>query len=169
MAGRWSKPAPGYQFDGRQRMAFEFMLRKIAEFAETDAEGIVHFSNYFRYMEMTEHAFLRSLGFSVHHRDPKQRVGWPRVSVECEYKQPIRFEDEVEVHLLVQEKKPKSLSYRFILRKVIDGKAAEVLALGKSTAVCIGFAADGSILGAIPIPAPLAAKIEVAPPELLRE
>jgi len=27
--------------------------------------GVVHFSNYFRWMEIVEHAFFRSLGLSV--------------------------------------------------------------------------------------------------------
>jgi acyl-CoA thioester hydrolase len=32
-------------------MAFEFKLTRRVEFAETDMAGIVHFSNFFRYME----------------------------------------------------------------------------------------------------------------------
>ena len=46
-------------------MAFEFKLTHRVAFAETDMAGIVHFSNFFRYMENTEHAFYRSLGWSV--------------------------------------------------------------------------------------------------------
>ncbi len=45
-------------------------------------------------------------------------VGWPRVHAECDYRQPLRFEDEVEIHLLVSEKKSKSLSYVFKFRKL---------------------------------------------------
>jgi len=42
-------------------MAYEFKLVRRVEFNETDAAGIVHFSNFFRYMESVEHAFFRSL------------------------------------------------------------------------------------------------------------
>ena len=42
---------------------FEFKLTRRIEFAETDMAGIVHFANFFRMMEATEHAFFRSLGF----------------------------------------------------------------------------------------------------------
>ena len=38
---------------------------RTVEFSETDMAGIVHYSNFFRYMESAEHAFFRALGFSV--------------------------------------------------------------------------------------------------------
>ena len=90
-------------------MPFEFKLTKTVEFAETDAAGLLHFSNYFRYMEIAEHTFFRSLGFSIHAGDPVPEIGWPRVHVECDYKASLGFEDQVEIHLLVKEKKDKSI------------------------------------------------------------
>ena len=42
-------------------MAHEFELRRRVDFHETDMAGIVHFSNFFRLMESTEHEFFRSL------------------------------------------------------------------------------------------------------------
>ena len=47
-------------------MPYEFKMTRLVEFAETDMAGIMHFANYFRYMEVVEHAFFRSLGLSVH-------------------------------------------------------------------------------------------------------
>ncbi|HSH93976.1 MAG TPA: hotdog domain-containing protein, partial [Roseimicrobium sp.] len=91
-------------------MSYEFKAVRRVEFSETDMAGIVHYSNFFRYMEHAEHAFFRSLGFSIvtSHTDPP--VGWPRVHAECDYHHPLRFEDEVEIHMLVCEKRSKSLS-----------------------------------------------------------
>ena len=43
-------------------MAHSFSMTRSVTFAETDMAGILHFSNYFRYMEEAEHAFFRSLG-----------------------------------------------------------------------------------------------------------
>ena len=51
-------------------MPYEFKLTRRIEFAETDMAGIVHFANFYRMMEVTEHAFFRSLGFSLHGHDP---------------------------------------------------------------------------------------------------
>ena len=47
-------------------MPSEFKLTRRIEFAETDMAGIVHFANFFRMMESTEHAFFRSLGLTIH-------------------------------------------------------------------------------------------------------
>src|SRR5438552_19155244 len=86
-------------------MAYEFRLMRSVEFFETDMVGIVHYSNFFRNMEAAEHAFFRSLGISVVTRQVDPPVGWPRVHAECDYRQPLHFEDEVEIQLLVSEKK----------------------------------------------------------------
>ena len=74
-------------------MAYEFKLVRRVEFFETDMVGIVHYSNFFRYMETAEHAFFRSLGISVVTRQVDPPVGWPRVHADCEYRQPLHFED----------------------------------------------------------------------------
>ncbi len=92
-------------------MAFEIKLQRRVEFSETDAAGIVHFSNFFRYMESAEHAFFRSLGYSIMMRRFDPPLGFPRVHVSCDYRSPLRFEDLVEVHLLVRMKMAKVLSY----------------------------------------------------------
>lgn len=146
-------------------MPYEFKYLKRVEFYETDLAGIMHFSNYFRYMEITEHAFFRSLGFSIHQEFEGIKTGWPRVHVECDFFKPLLFEEEVEIHLCVLEKKEKALTYQFVFRKLTDGRPGEKNAIGRSTAVCIGFNKQGKIAGAIPIPEPIAARIQQAPPE----
>jgi acyl-CoA thioester hydrolase len=145
-------------------MAYEFKAVRRVEFAETDMAGIMHYSNYFRFMETAEHAFFRSLGLSIVTKvDPP--VGWPRVHAECDFRMPLFFEDEIEVHLLVTEKKSKSLSYLFRFRKLNASPIVEV-AHGKLTVVCVRHEKDGK-MAACNIPDFIAEKIEVAPPELL--
>src|SRR5947199_10003402 len=99
-------------------MASEYKVLRRVEFSETDMAGIVHYSNFFRYMEVPEHEFFRSLGFSVVTRQVDPPVGWPRVHAECNYKQPLRFEHQVEIHMVVSAKKYKSLTYQFRSRKL---------------------------------------------------
>ena len=84
---------------------------------------------------------------------------------ECEYRQPLRFEDEVEVHLRVREKRQKAVTYDFIFRKLGGGPPVEV-ARGKLTVVCVTRNAHGK-MSAHSIPAVLADQLEVAPSELL--
>lgn len=146
-------------------MACEFKVVRRVEFSETDMAGIVHYSNFFRYMETAEHSFFRALGFSVVMKHFETPMGWPRVHAECDYRQPLRFEDEVEIHMLVSEKKTKSLSYVFKFHK-LDGPARVEIARGALTVVCVTKGPDGKFTAAN-IPKEFADKIEVAPAKLL--
>jgi acyl-CoA thioester hydrolase len=147
-------------------MAYEFKAVRSVEFYETDMAGIVHYSNFFRYMEAAEHGFFRSLGFSLVSDKTDPPIGWPRVHAECDYLQPLRFEDEVEIHLLVSEMKSKALSYVFRFCKLNATPPLEV-ARGKLTVVCVTHEADGK-MKATQIPKAVADKIEVAPADLLK-
>ena len=144
-------------------MPYEQRIRRRVEFFETDMAGIVHYSNFFRYMEAAEHEFFRTLGFSVVTRQVDPPVGWPRVRAECDFKQPLRFEDEFEVHMLVSEKKSKSLSYQFRIRR-LNAPPVEV-ARGSLTVVCVTH--QGGTMKAATIPQAIADKVEVAPAEQL--
>ena len=145
-------------------MAYEFKAVRSVEFHETDMAGIVHYSNFFRYMETAEHGFFRSLGFSVVTENTDPPIGWPRVHAECDYLQPLSFEDEVEIHMLVSEMKSKALSYVFRFRKLNASPPLEV-ARGKLTVVCVTHQADGK-MKATQIPKVIADRIQVAPSEL---
>lgn len=109
-----------------------FVMRHRVEFSETDMAGIIHFSSYFRYMEVTEHAFLRSRGLTVSGKDG---IGWPRVDVGCQFRAPLRFEDEVDVYLSIDELKDKSIRYTFVCRKVCDDDV--IVATGHTVTVCV--------------------------------
>jgi acyl-CoA thioester hydrolase len=143
-------------------MPFEHKIIRRVEFPETDMAGIVHFTNFFRYMEYAEHDFYRSLGYSVimPHSDPP--LGFPRVHASCDYRKPLRFEEMLEIHLLVREKRARVLSYTFKFRKAGE---TEEIARGALTVVCVSHTPGK--MEAIPMPAGLADQIQVAPAELL--
>jgi len=148
-------------------MTCEFKLVRQVEFHETDMAGIVHFANFFRYMEVCEHAFVRSLGHSVHPDGKDGAVlGWPRVHAECDYRRPLRYDEEFTIHLLVREKKERAVHYdfRFFRGAAVAG---EPLARGRVVAVCVG-RIDGEVRS-IPIPAAFASLITVAPAALLNQ
>lgn len=145
-------------------MAYEFKITRRVEFSETDMAGIVHYSNFFRYMETAEHAFYRSLGFSVVTRDIDPPVGWPRVHAECDFMKPLRFEDEVEIHMLVAEKKARTLKLLFRFWKK-NAAPPEEVARGNLVVVCVAHTPGGG-MASVPIPGHIADKIEVAPAAL---
>jgi acyl-CoA thioester hydrolase len=133
-------------------------ITRRVEFSDTDLAGIMHFSNFFKYMETAEHDFYRLLGLQLVTLNPDgSSIGWPRVSASCDYKRPFKFEDEVDVTLKVAKKTEKAITYDFIFRK--KGEAAES-ARGSVTIVCCSFR-DGRMQATF-IPRDFAEKLEVA-------
>jgi len=143
-------------------MAYEYKIKRQVEFSDTDMAGMVHFSRYFQYMEAVEHAFYRSLGFSVHFKEGNRHVGFPRVDAHCSYKAPLRFEEFVEIHLLVQKKSEKSITYEFMFNKITANEKIEV-ARGHLSVVCVEFDPNLALIKSIPIPRKISDLIEVAP------
>jgi YbgC/YbaW family acyl-CoA thioester hydrolase len=135
-------------------MATPFRTSRRVEFVDTDMAGIVHFSNFFRYMEAAEVDFLRSLGLSVSMRTPEGTwLGFPRVSASCEFIRPARFLDVIDILVQVESVGQKSVTYRFEVEK--DGAA---LARGQITAVCCRTV--GNQLESFAIPDDIRAKLE---------
>lgn len=145
-------------------MAFEFLYRHRIRFADTDMAGIVHFSNYFRFMEICEHEFFRSLKLSVNTRIEDKLVSWARVRAECSYLAPSTFEDELEIHLVVREKTKKSITYDFRIRK----EDSLLVAQGSVMVVCVTIDSATGKMSSIPIPRLYFDKIEAAPSELVK-
>ena len=159
--------------------AFQFVSRRRVEFADTDLAGIMHFANFFRFMEVTEHAFYRSLGFSVHplrgalpievNSEAEKAgidtgVGWPRVHASADFRLPLRFEEEVEVELLIEEIRAKTVRYRFQFWKFPDdGEKRALAATGAFVVVAAALDAETGRMKAVAIPDDVRDKIEVAP------
>ena len=138
-------------------MRTEYRTRRKIEFADTDMAGIVHFTRFFVFMETAEHEFLRSLGTSVATEWNGNKIGWPRLSVSCQYLSPLQFEDEVDIHFWVSRKGTKSLTYQFHFTR-----QGEDIARGEVTTVCC-ITNPGEKLCAIPIPDFIADQIHCPP------
>ena len=132
-------------------------IRRVA-FAETDMAGIVHFANFFRYMEEAEHAFFRSVGHRISEAQPDGSViGWPRVSATCSYQAPALYEDELTVEAIVERIGPKSLTFRYEFFR-----DRTPLATGSMKIVCCRFR-PGEPIEPIAIPRPFADVIDEEP------
>ena len=146
-------------------MEYQYRHRRRVEFNETDQAGLVHFSNFFRYMESAEHAFVRSLGFSIAMNNTSPPVGWPRVNVACEFFKPVHFEDIVDIQLLISKLSKRSISYVFRVWRNEDESDVEV-ARGRMTAVCVSRDEAGKITPT-PIPQEFRDKLCEAPKEMV--
>jgi acyl-CoA thioester hydrolase len=146
-------------------MAYEFQHIRRVEFSETDMAGIMHFSNFFRFMESAETAFMRSLGLSVVLSNCGLDVCLPRVHAECDYQAPVQFEDEIVVHVLVEKVSSRTLTYQFRFRK-LNGEVPQEIARGRLVVVCAARTPDGA-MKAVPLPQALVERLQEAPAALL--
>jgi acyl-CoA thioester hydrolase len=137
-------------------MAESFHATRRVEFGDTDMAGIMHFAKFFHYMEEVEHEFLRSRGLSVVMMHEGKRIGWPRVSASCDFAQPVRFEDVVDIYLMLTKIGEKALTYSFEFKM-----HGQVVATGKLSTCCCLVSPEG--IKSIPLPAVLRAKLESPP------
>jgi acyl-CoA thioester hydrolase len=137
---------------------FHFTHRRSVEFADTDLAGIVHFANFFRYVETAEHAFFRSLGFRPHTSSGAAQQGWPRLEVSCRYLKPARFEQPLEIALRLTELRTSSLSYQFWILGA-DESPRLLLATGSCAIIHVALDTATHQIGKAPIPADLRAAL----------
>jgi len=133
-----------------------FRTTRRIEFGDTDMAGIVHFANFFRFMEAAECEFLRSRGLSVKMEWQGQAIGFPRVSASCDYVKPARFEEVLDVAVRIDRIGKKSVTYAFEF-----SRGGELIANGKVTSVCCRVLPDNRIEG-IEIPAGYRARLQSA-------
>ena len=135
-------------------MADPFVTRRRVEFRDTDTAGIVHFSVFYVWMEQAEHAALRSLGLSVHTEEDGRTISWPRIAASCQFRSPIRFEDLVDIKVLISELGTKSVTFDF----EFSCEERDV-AKGSITTVCCQQTDDGH-WSSIPIPSNIRSRLE---------
>jgi YbgC/YbaW family acyl-CoA thioester hydrolase len=129
-------------------MSESFSWSRPVEFYETDLAGIVHFSNFYRWMESAEHAFLRDREVPLH----QGPLGWPRVGASADFKKPVRFGEVVRVTVSIAELRTRSVRYQFEIG--VEG-SDEVHATGEMTSVCV----DLATMKAVEIPNDLREKL----------
>ena len=65
-------------------------------YAETDQMGIVYYANYFVWFEVGRTDLLRRSGWSYREME-QDGVSLPVIESHCAYRQPARYDDELEV------------------------------------------------------------------------
>jgi acyl-CoA thioester hydrolase len=135
-------------------MPFEFRLKRRVQFYETDMAGIVHFSNFFRYLEEAEHAMWLEAGVSI---TGEPGVGWPRIEASIEFHRPLKFGDDFEVHLRIVGKDARTIRYEGIV-----SRGETRIATGKIAVKCVS-TKPGEPMKSIDIPPEINALVQVAP------
>ncbi|MCI8327344.1 MAG: acyl-CoA thioesterase [Lachnospiraceae bacterium] len=99
-----------------------------AKYYETDQMGIIHHSNYIRWMEEARMDLMDQMGYSYKQLEEAEVVS-PVLSVECQYKSMVRFHDTVviETKLSHYDGIRMTLHYR-----MTDKETGELRTLAKS-------------------------------------
>lgn len=109
--------------------AYAFVHRIRVRFAETDAMGIVHHSNYLLYLEEARVAYLRALDRPY---TALREEGVDHAVLECfvQYRVPLRFDDEVDVHLVLARTTRATFQIAYLLTVAGEVRATAVTAHG---------------------------------------
>lgn len=106
------------------------------QWVDTDASGFIHYTAALRYFEVAEHALMRRLFTGV----PMPALMIPRVHVEADYRQPLRYPDEFDCTAFVAAVGRSSITYRYEIRRpdgslCLEGRiiAVSIDASGRST------------------------------------
>ena len=91
--------------------------------------------------------------------DENGRFGWPRVKTSCRFKRPLRFEEEVEVKLIVTEIRDRSIAYAFQFWKDENGERLKA-AVGETIAASVRFDQAIGTMTPIMIPEVVLSKIK---------
>jgi acyl-CoA thioester hydrolase len=106
-------------------------------YPEVDAMGFLHHSRYFQYFEMGRIELLRSLGHSYADLE-REGVLFVVVKVECRYKSPARYDDELTLTTRVVRKTHVRIDHAYELKR-----GDTLLAEANTTIACIG--RDGQV------------------------
>ena len=89
------------------------------QYYETDKMGIVHHSNYIRWMEEARIDFLERIGWA-YDRLEAEGVLSPVIGVDCKYKVNTVFPDRIEIYAAISEYTGVKFTICYVMKK--DGK-----------------------------------------------
>lgn len=112
---------------------FEWPVRVYYE--DTDAQGVVYYANYFKFMERARTEWIRALGVEQDRLLAEERRLFVVVDTSAEFRAPARFNDELIVTVTLRERARAS----FLLGQAIFKKSApdEPLLCGSVRAACL--------------------------------
>jgi acyl-CoA thioester hydrolase len=112
---------------------YSFTHRLRTRFAETDAMGIIHHAAYLPYLEEARVEYLRAIGHpydSVRAGDGADGREFPVLEVAVQYRQPLRFDDEVDVSLRIGAVRGASFQMAYLLAVGAQARATAVTVHG---------------------------------------
>ncbi len=95
-----------------------YMLK--ARYYETDQMGIIHHSNYIRWMEEARIDLLNQLGYPYRRFEEMGYLS-PVLHAECEYKKSVKFDDEVKIVVSLEDFGKVKFTLRYDIYNMSEG------------------------------------------------
>jgi acyl-CoA thioester hydrolase len=89
-------------------------------YAETDRMGVVYYANYLIWFEVGRTDLLRDAGWSYREMETEGFM-LPVIEATCVYKQPARYDDELEIRTTGQLMSPVRLRFEYEIARTSDG------------------------------------------------
>jgi 4-hydroxybenzoyl-CoA thioesterase len=124
-------------------------------FADVDHAGIVYYPRFFHYFHLAfEELFRVRLGARAYvDLLDRQRIGFPAVHAEADYKAPLRFGDLAEIELTVARLGTSSITFHYRVFRAGDGRVTRSLcAVGQTVNAVV----DLTAFRATPVPPTIA-------------
>lgn len=106
-----------------------FAYERKAHYYETDQMGIVHHSNYIRWMEEARTAYMDFLGLPYASVEARH-ILIPVLSARCEYKNYVRFDECVEIYPQVSFFNGIRMTLEY---RIVQKGTGKLCALGETT------------------------------------
>jgi acyl-CoA thioester hydrolase len=90
-------------------------------YAETDRMGVVYYANYLVWFEVGRTEWLRQAGWSYSAMEREGGVQLPVIEAHCEYRQPARYDDEVDIAARAALLTPVRVRFDYALTRTSDG------------------------------------------------
>ncbi|HUH03055.1 MAG TPA: thioesterase family protein [Kofleriaceae bacterium] len=121
-----------------------FVYRTPIRVSDVDHAGIVYYPRFFHYFHLAfEEFFVARLGArSYVELLDQQRVGFPAVASQCEYREALRFGDSIDIEMSVERLGGKSVTFRYRIFRIADERhpARTLCAEGTNTCAVVNLA-----------------------------
>ena len=107
-------------------------FKRKVNFYETDAQGIVHHSNYPRYFEEARGYYLEKLGYPYHRVREELNIDIVLLELSVEYKHPLKYGDIFDIEFWISYMDRFFFDFEYIVK--LDGKK---IATGKTKHACL--------------------------------
>jgi 4-hydroxybenzoyl-CoA thioesterase len=101
-------------------------------FADVDHAGIVYYPHFFHYFHLAfEELWRDRIGAKAYSEIiDRDRIGFPAVRAECDFKAPLRFGDTAEIEVTIARLGGKSITFRYRVFRAADARARTLCAEG---------------------------------------